>query len=99
MVEKFTVEIANMTGHSVVEMTREEIQETAKKAGAWVFVDNTLVSATEIAEVELNQDTSLRVLPELSADSEELQGLINGQIQKRSSTGLDIEGVQHDGIS
>ena len=63
MVEKFTVEIANMTGHSVVEMTREEIQETAKQAGAWVFVDNTLVSATEIAEVELNQDTSLRVLP------------------------------------
>ena len=34
MVEKFTVEIANMTGHSVVEMTREEIQETAKQAGA-----------------------------------------------------------------
>lgn len=63
MVEKFTVEIANMTGHSVVEMTREEIQETAKQAGAWVFVDNTLVSAAEIAEVELNQDTSLRVLP------------------------------------
>lgn len=63
MEEKFTVEIANMTGHSVVEMTRTEIQETARKPGAWIFVDNTLVSADEIAEVELSQDTTLRVMP------------------------------------
>lgn len=63
MEEKFTVEIANMTGHSVVQMTRAEIQKTAKKPGAWIFVDNTLVSADEIATVELKQDTTLRVMP------------------------------------
>ena len=63
MEEKFTVEIANMTGHSVVQMTRAEIQETAKKPGAWIFVDNTLVSADEIAKVELKQGTTLRVMP------------------------------------
>ena len=52
---KFDVEIADASGHSTVQMTQNEIAEKATQTqGSWVFVNNQLVSATDIADMNFN---------------------------------------------
>ena len=62
----YRVEIADATGHSVVEMTKTEIAEKARSTeGTWVFVDDRLVSANEIDNLEMADDASVRLMPGL----------------------------------
>jgi len=68
----YRVEIADATGHSVVEMTKTEISEKARSTeGTWVFVDDRLVSADEIANLEMADDASVRLMPGLVGGADE----------------------------
>jgi hypothetical protein len=61
-----TVEIADATGHSVVEMTKSELTEKATSSeGTWVFVDDRLVSANEIDNLDFSQASKVRLMPGL----------------------------------
>ena len=62
----YRVEIADKTGHSVVEMTKTEISEKARSTeGTWVFVDDRLVSADEIDNLDFSQASKVRLMPGL----------------------------------
>ena len=62
----YRVEIADATGHSVVEMTKTEISEKARSTeGTWVFVDDRLVSADEIDNLDFSQASKVRLMPGL----------------------------------
>ena len=62
--KKYIVEIADSTGHSVVEMTAREIVEKTNEAkGSWVFVDNRLVETKEIENMEISTDSKIRIMP------------------------------------
>ena len=63
---KFDVEIADASGHSTVQMTQNEIAEKATQTqGSWVFVNNQLVSAADIAEMNLEAGSRIRLMPGL----------------------------------
>ena len=74
--KKYIVEIADSTGHSVVEMTAREIVEKTNEAkGSWVFVDNRLVETKEIENMEISTDSKIRIMPGIvggASDEEEL---------------------------
>ncbi|MGB1793073.1 MAG: hypothetical protein ACPHMS_04230, partial [Candidatus Poseidoniaceae archaeon] len=59
--ETFTVQITDASGHTVCEMTKEEIAASAKEANNWVFVDGQMVAASAIAETDLAQATEIRM--------------------------------------
>ena len=59
--ETFTVQITDASGHSVCEMTKEEIATSAKEANNWVFVDGQMVDANAIAETDLAQAAEIRM--------------------------------------
>jgi putative intracellular protease/amidase len=68
--KKFEVEVADLSGHSVVEMTQSELAEKASSAqGSWVFVNDQLVNAADVAAMNLADDSRIRLMP----------GLIGGQ--------------------
>ena len=63
---KFDVEIADASGHSTVQMTQNEIAEKATQTqGSWVFVNNQLVSAADIADMNLEAGSRIRLMPGL----------------------------------
>ena len=67
---KFDVEIADASGHSTVQMTQNEIaQKAGQTQGSWVFVNDQLVSAADIADMNLDAGSRIRLMP----------GLIGGQ--------------------
>jgi hypothetical protein len=67
-VPTYTVEIADPTGHSVVEMTKNEIVEQAKQqSGSWVFVDSCMVAADALANTDLSAAKHIRMVPALLA--------------------------------
>ena len=67
---KFDVEIADASGHSIVQMTQNEIAEKATQTqGSWVFVNNQLVSAADIADMNLEAGSRIWLMP----------GLVGGQ--------------------
>ena len=59
--ETFIVQITDSTGHTVCEMTKEEIATSAKEANNWVFVDGQMVAASAIADTDLSQATEIRM--------------------------------------
>ena len=59
--ETFTVEITDGTGHTVCEMTKEEIVTSAKETDNWIFVDGRMVAASAIADIDLSQTTKIRM--------------------------------------
>jgi GMP synthase PP-ATPase subunit len=62
----FFVEIADASGHSVVEMTQGELVEKATGSNtAWVFVDNTMVAAKDIEAMDLSVAQKIRMVPPL----------------------------------
>ena len=64
----YTVEIADPTGHSVVEMTKNEIVEQAKQqSGSWVFVDSCMVATDQLATTDLSTAQHIRMVPALLA--------------------------------
>ena len=66
----FEVEIADASGHSTVQMSQNEIAEKANQTqGSWVFVNDQLVSAADIAEMNLEAGSRIRLMP----------GLVGGQ--------------------
>ena len=63
---KFDVEIADASGHSIVQMTQNEIAEKAAQTqGSWGFVNNQLVSAADIADMNLEAGSRIRLMPGL----------------------------------
>ena len=71
MEQKFIVEIADKSGHSVVEMTQEQIvEESQRAAGTWVFVNDQLVSTADVADMNLEAGSRLRLMPGLVGGSE-----------------------------
>ena len=62
----FEVEIADASGHSTVQMSQNEIAEKANQTqGSWVFVNDQLVSAADIAGMNLDADSRIRLMPGL----------------------------------
>ena len=59
--ETFTVQITDATGHSVCEMTKEEIASSAKEGNNWVFVVGQMVASSAIAETDLAQAAEIRI--------------------------------------
>ena len=67
---KFEVEIADASGHSTVQMTQNELTEKVNATqGSWVFVNDQLVSAADIADMNLEAGSRIRLMP----------GLVGGQ--------------------
>ena len=66
----FVVEIASSEGHTEAVMTQAEVaSEATKSQGSWVFVNDQLVSATDVAEMNLEAGSRIRLMP----------GLVGGQ--------------------
>jgi sulfur carrier protein ThiS len=66
----FNVEIADKSGHSEVVMTQAEVAEKAQAApGTWVFVNDQLVSTADVAEMNIDAGSRIRLMP----------GLVGGQ--------------------
>ena len=62
----FEVEIADASGHSTVQMSQTEIAEKANQTqGSWVFVNDQLVSAADIAGMNLDAGSRIRLMPGL----------------------------------
>jgi len=62
----FEVEIADASGHSTVQMSQNEIAEKANQTqGSWVFVNDQLVSAADIADMNLEAGSRIRLMPGL----------------------------------
>ena len=62
----FEVEIADASGHSTVQMSQNEIAEKANQTqGSWVFVNDQLVSAADIAGRNLDAGSRIRLMPGL----------------------------------
>jgi len=59
----YTVEISDETGHSVVQMTKPEIEATATANNAWVFVNDRLIDTSALAETNLDASSAIRVMP------------------------------------
>jgi len=67
----YTVEVADSTGHSVVEMTKPELIETANTQGTWLFVDDKMVSASELQSMDIEASSRLRAMPGLVGGTDE----------------------------
>ena len=68
----YTIEIADATGHSVVQMTKTElISEASKAKGSWIFVDNKMVATDELANTDFDSAQHIRMVPALQAGSED----------------------------
>ena len=67
---KFEVEIADASGHSTVQMTKNELTEKVNSTqGSWVFVNDQLVSAAHFYALDVAEDSRIRLMP----------GLVGGQ--------------------
>jgi sulfur carrier protein ThiS len=66
----FVVEIADPTGHSEVIMTQTALAEKASQTqGSWVFVNDQLVSAADVANMDLEAGSRIRLMPGLVGGS------------------------------
>jgi len=62
----FNVEIADATGHSTVQMTKNElIEKTSQTEATWVFVNDQLVNTSDIAGMNLESGDRVRLMPGL----------------------------------
>ena len=69
----FNVEIADASGHSTVQMTKNElIEKTSQTEATWVFVNDQLVNTSDIADMNLESGDRVRLMP----------GLVGGQDAK-----------------
>ena len=59
--EMFNVQITDATGHTIKQMTREEIVSCANEARNWVFVDGQMVAANAITEMDLEKAAEIRM--------------------------------------
>ena len=62
----FSVEIADASGHSTVQMTKNElIEKTSQTEATWVFVNDQLVNTSDIADMNLESGDRVRLMPGL----------------------------------
>ena len=62
--ERFDVECADERGSTVYSMTKQEISDMLTGNNAnWLFVDGQMVEAASIANIDLDQDNVLRLVP------------------------------------
>ena len=62
----FNVEIADASGHSTVQMTKNElIEKTSQTEATWVFVNDQLVNTSDIADMNLESGDRVRLMPGL----------------------------------
>jgi len=66
----YTVTIADTWGDTVVQMTKPEIEATAKANNTWVFIDNQLVNTSAITTSQLDAAEAIRLMPGLLGGSE-----------------------------
>ena len=66
----YTVTIADASGDTVVQMTKPEIEATAKANNTWVFIDNQLVNTSAITTSQLDAAEAIRVMPGLVGGGE-----------------------------
>ena len=59
--ESFTVQVTDSTGHSVVQMTKEELTTSAQAGNNWVFVDGQMIAASAIEGTDLSQAAEIRL--------------------------------------
>ena len=72
---KFDVEIADASGHSTVQMSQNELADKASQTqGSWVFVNDQLVSAADVADMNLEAGSRMRLMP----------GLVGGRVSASS---------------
>ena len=64
--QMFEVEVADASGHSLVQMSQEELANKATQSqGSWVFVNDQLVNAADVAEMNLEANSRIRLMPGL----------------------------------
>ena len=69
---KFTVHIADKTGHSVVQMTQQEVvDKVSADTTTWLYVNDTSVSVDDFASMQLEEDSLIRLMPPIIGGSEE----------------------------
>lgn len=67
---KTKVEIADKTGHSVLQLTKAEtIVRAAETVDSWIFAGNQMVQAEDLAEANWDTVGTIRIVP----------GLVGGQ--------------------
>ena len=60
------VEIADMTGHTTVQLTKEETLEQVQEHPAhWIFVNDRMVNAQELEQANWAQVDGVRMVPGL----------------------------------
>jgi hypothetical protein len=63
------VEVADITGHTVMELTKAETVELVEQHGGWVFSGSRLVQAAELANADWDEmaenDATILVTPPL----------------------------------
>ena len=84
----YQVKIADATGHTVAQMTKPEIVAKANASqGTWVFVNDRLVSASELAAMTFADSDQFKVMPGLVGGDD--PGNIWGE-----GVGIDADGVE-----
>ena len=72
----FTVQIADKTGHTVAQMTQEEVVERlADATNTWVYVNDTSVSIDDFASMDLEDDSLIRLMPPIVGGSDNTTAL------------------------
>ena len=94
--QTFEVEIRDATGGSIYLMTQNEIAEKAVEAkGSWVFVNDQLVCAADIAEMNLEAGSRIRFMPSLVGhrciEGEGVRFTVNLEGQINEYTGKEIQ--------
>jgi len=63
---RYTIEIADASGHTVVQMSKKELIDQASKTdGSWIFVDNQMVSCEQLTDIDLDVARKIRMVPGL----------------------------------
>ena len=69
--ETFTVLVASKEGDEAMLMTKQEISDKLTSNNAnWLFVDGQMVDAASIANIDLDQDNVLRLVPSIVGGAE-----------------------------
>ena len=64
------VEIADPTGHTEAVMTQADLAEKASQTqGSWVFVNDQLVNTADVANMNLEAGSRIRLMPGLVGGS------------------------------
>jgi len=106
--EKYRVEIADVTGLSVVWMTKQEIIKVSKEKyidlkirafspARWIFIDSKMVNKNEIESMEMNTTQIIRVIPVLRGGCSDLDCSCGGIRRILKITKNIMDGVNSNG--